>query len=227
MKLRTLSIISALSLIALTSCNVTDGYVKTKFNGFWVLERANDQPVATDSRYSFVLYNDGTSVLCSKENNIWVEAATNWKYEGITFTMNDLTGDMVAINDTILLLSTADGRIQYRRVFQSKSPFLGTWQVIDDTDADIINRVRFVFDEAGAYEYQTLSDGVWSASGIKSGNWFIYQTLLVLNSIETSGTTAEMWDISLATVSGQKIWLQTSTDASGNVLHSRTLKFIE
>ncbi len=227
MKLKASLIISTLLLIALTSCNVTDNYVKTKFNGFWVLERINDQTIATDSRNSFVLYNDSKAVQCRKNNNIWLEAETSWKYEGITFTMNDLTGNMMAINDTILLLSTASGSMQYRRVVQSKSPFLGTWQVIDDSSADIANQVRFVFNEAGTYEYQTLSDGVWSASGVKSGDWFIYQSLLVLNSIETSGTTTEMWDISLATVGGQKTWLQTATDASGNVLHSLTLKFIE
>lgn len=225
MKIRSAFILAVMTLM-FASCNVTDPYVKTKLNGIWVLAKNNDQRVATENRNVFYLTDKSKAVLCNKsDKNVWQEQDVKWTFEGIALNVGGVvTGDLQVVNDTMLLLSSDAGSLQYNRVVQIKSPYLGTWEVIDDTNTDNIGKVRLVFTEDGKYEYQTLTDGAWSTSGLKSGDWYVYETFLALNSIESSGTTAELWDISLAYVNSETRWLQNATDKDRNILRSRTLK---
>lgn len=228
MKTRSAFLLAVIALV-FASCNVTDPYVKTKFNGMWVLARNNDQRIATESRNVISFTDKENAVFSSKDDkNVWRELDVKWKFEGIRLTVGSaVSADLTIINDTMLLLSADAGSLQYNRVVQSKSPYLGTWEVIDDTNADNIGKVRLIFTEDGKYEYQTLTNGNWSSSGLKSGDWYIYETLLALNSVESTGTTAELWDISLAYVNTETRWLQNATDKDGNIIRSRTLKFIQ
>lgn len=225
MKTRSAFLLAVIALV-FASCNVTDPYVKTKFNGMWVLARNNDQRIATESRNVISFTDKENAVFSSKDDkNVWRELDVKWKFEGIRLTVGSaVSADLTIINDTMLLLSADAGSLQYNRVVQSKSPYLGTWEVIDDTNADNIGKVRLIFTEDGKYEYQTLTNGNWSSSGLKSGDWHIYETLLALNSVESTGTTAELWDISLAYVNTETRWLQNATDKDGNIIRSRTLK---
>ncbi len=228
MKTRTVFLLAVIALV-LASCNVTDPYVKTKFNGIWVLSRCNDQQVATDSRNVIYLTEKEKAVLCNKNaNNVWQEQDVKWTFTGVHLTVGDfISADLVVINDTMLLLTSNAGSLQYSRVEQKKSPFIGTWEVIDDLDKSKIGTVRLKFTEDGKYEYQTLTDNVWTVTGLKNGEWYIYKSFLALNTIESSGTTAELWDSSLATIGSDKVWLQNATDATGAIIRTRTLKFIQ
>lgn len=228
MKLRSAFILVLIALMA-ASCNVTDPYVKTKLNGIWVLAKNNDQHVATEKRNVFYLTDKDKAVLCDKNaNNVWQEQDVKWKFEGKKLTVGDaISADLTVVNDTMMLLSSSDGSLQYNRVTQNKSPYLGTWEIISDTNTPNIGTVRLKFTEDGKYEYQTLKDGTWSSTGLKSGDWYIYETFLALNSNESTGTVAELWDSSLATIGSDKVWLQDATDASGAIIRSRTLKFIQ
>lgn len=228
MKIRSAFILAAIALV-FASCNVTDPYVKTKLNGMWVLAKNNDQRVATESRNVFTLNDKNKAVLCNKnDNNVWQEQDVKWTFEGATVSVGSVVkGDLLVLNDTMLLLSSDAGSLQYNRVVQKQSPYLGTWEVIDDTNTENIGKVRLIFKEDGKYEYQTLTDGSWISSGFKNGDWYVYETFLALNSIESSGTTAELWDISLAYVNSETRWLQNATDKDGNIIRSRTLKFIQ
>ena len=225
MKTRSAFLLAVIALV-FASCNVTDPYVKTKFNGMWVLARNNDQRIATENRNVISFTDKENAVFSSKDDkNVWRELDVKSKFEGIRLTVGSaVSADLTIINDTMLLLSADAGSLQYNRVVQSKSTYLGTWEVIDDTNADNIGKVRLIFTEDGKYEYQTLTNGNWSSSGLKSGDWYIYETLLALNSVESTGTTAELWDISLAYVNTETRWLQNATDKDGNIIRSRTLK---
>ncbi len=228
MKLRSAFILVLIALIA-ASCNVTDPFVKTKLNGIWVLAKNNDQNVATEKRNVFYLAAKDNAVLCNKDDkNVWQEQDVKWRFEGITLTVGSfLTADLNVVNDTMLFLTSSVGSLQYNRVTQSKKPYLGTWEIINDTDSKNIGTVRLIFTEDGKYEYQTLVDGQWSSTGVKSGEWYIYDIFLALNSAESTGTVAELWDSSLATIGSDKVWLQNATDATGAIIRTRTLKFIQ
>jgi len=241
-----------LPLILLCSCTATNQYTKSKLSGTWVLERVNDQKIATDKRIALIVSDNGKATYCDTDNQkLWKEADFKWKFEGDTFTLTGTTpsgyqmdrpNTLKVVNDTMMIFSyeitsesaTASGKTtsesnQYRRVLTNKSNYLGTWQVIDGT-IDSINKVRYVLIETGAYEYYSLKGETWEKNTTNGGTWFTYGDFIVMNSTYTteSGviTQAQLWDTSLATVGSDKTWLQTNTDAAGAVLKSRTLKFI-
>lgn len=232
----------------LCACTATNQYTKSKLNGTWVLERINDQRIATDERLSFTVNDKEKAIYCQTDNqSVWKECDFKWKFEGDTFTLTgtDAKGSQMnrpntlkVVNDTMMIFSydtTPNGSAtpqstsnQYRRVLTSKSKYLGTWQVIDGT-IDSINKVRYVFSETGTYDYYSLKNETWVKNETNGGSWFTYGDFIVMNapSANDGGVIkAQLWDTSLASVGSDKTWLQTNTDAGGAMLKSRTLKFI-
>lgn len=212
-----------------------------------MLERINDQKIATNERYAFSIEEKKNKAVFCIENsaNLWNEFDLKWDFKGDTFTINgnipdgsfiDKKSVLKTVNDTMLLVSvltnpdqsTADAKEsrQYRRVMLSKSDYLGTWQVIDGT-LDSINKVRYIFSETGTYEYYSLKGEEWQKNADVGGTWFCYGGFIVMNAPGKEKIEAQLWDTSIAEVGSDKTWLQTNTDASGVVLQSRTLKFIK
>lgn len=232
-------------LALLCACTATNQYTKSKLNGIWVLERVNDQRIATDERISFTIEDKEKATLCQTDNQfVWRECAFKWTFEGDTFTLSgtDAKGNQInqpstlkVVNDTMMIFTydaTPAGAAQsvyisnqYRRVLTNKNQYLGTWQVIDGS-MDSINKVRYVFSETGAYDYYALKEDKWTKDSSNGGSWFTYGNFIVMNAPTKDGVKAQIWDTSLATVGSDKTWLQTNTDAGGALLKSRTLKFI-
>lgn len=237
----------ALIVITLTlaNCKSTSQYTKTKLAGNWVLQRVNDQRIATDTRCILSLINGKKEAVYCQMNNdsVWLECPFQWIFEGDVITLEGTNpkgvyvkeeNTLKIVNDTMLIysgiVSPANPKVtqnyQYCRVDLSKSKYIGTWQVIDGT-IDSLNKVRYIFSETGTYEYYSLKGENWVKDSENGGTWFLYGDFMVMNTPDKSGIRAQMWDTSIATAGSDKVCLQTNSDSNGTLLQSRTLKYIK